>query len=274
MSSESSTHAPDPTLDIVPPAARVFDGPPVVVVDRVCKEYRAYRRRDDRIRQLFHVKPIYRLVHAIENVSVSIGKGECLGIIGHNGAGKSTLLRMLAGIVLPTSGTLAVKGKLAAILELGVTFDPEFTGRENALLGGIVAGHTRKTMEAIMPEIVEFAELGAAIDEPVRGYSSGMFQRLAFAVAVSVSADVLLLDELLAVGDERYRAKCIRRLHTLQQQGVTMIVSSHDLETVRMLCHRCLWIDKGVARMLGPTDEVTTAYHAHMGRQVEPSSSP
>jgi ABC-type polysaccharide/polyol phosphate transport system ATPase subunit len=195
---------------------------------------------------------------------VEIAKGCCLGIIGENGSGKSTLLRLIAGVIRPTSGGVAVGGRVSALLELGAGFNPEFTGRENIFLNAAILGFTESQTRERIPLIEKFAEIGDFIDRPVKTYSSGMFVRLAFAVAIHMDPDVLIVDEALAVGDMFFQQRCIRRIQQLKQHGVTIIFVSHDLEAVRTLADRCIWMDHGRVHLEGETDEVVSRYLAAM----------
>lgn len=199
-------------------------------------------------------------IHALSDVSFSVEKGEAFGIIGANGSGKSTLLQIVAGILRPSSGTIAVNGRLAALLELGSGFAPEFTGRQNVFLNASILGLTQEETEAKFDTIQAFASIGDFIDQPIRTYSSGMVLRLAFAVAAHVDPEVLIVDEALAVGDIAFRQRCMRRIHHLRAQGVTILFVSHDTGDVKALCDRCLWLEKGRVRLLGETDEVTGQY--------------
>lgn len=200
-----------------------------------------------------------KIVRALQDVSVDIAKGETLAIIGRNGSGKSTLLQVLCGILQPTSGSVKVQGRVAALLELGAGFSPEFTGRENVFMSAAVYGLSREQIEQKMPDILAFAEIGEFIDQPVKTYSSGMFVRLAFAVIAHVDADILVIDEALAVGDAYFTQKCMRFLRAFKQQG-TLIFVSHDTHSVITLCDRAIWLEKGAMQMLGGAKQVSEAY--------------
>jgi ABC-type polysaccharide/polyol phosphate transport system ATPase subunit len=197
---------------------------------------------------------------ALAPLTLEIGRGESVGLIGSNGSGKSTLLKMLAGVAQPTDGTAEIAGRVSALLELGTGFHPDFTGRENVLHAGLLAGLTRQEIRRLEPEIVEFSELAHAIDDPLKTYSSGMKMRLGFAVAHAVRPDVLLVDEVLAVGDAAFRLKCYDRLREFCRSGGTFILVSHDLSSILKLCHRCLWLEQGVLKSDGPSAEVAEAY--------------
>ena len=207
----------------------------------------------------------HNLVQALDGVSFSVARGEAIGVIGRNGAGKSTLLRIAAGILQPSSGTAIVRGRIAPVIELGVGFEQELTGRENIVFNGALLGRSQREMNRRMDEIVEFAELGDFIDQPIRTYSTGMVARLAFAVATTVDAQVLLLDEVLSVGDEQFKRKCHQRMDDFRTRGVTIFFVSHDLGSVASLCDRAIWISDGKGREIGPTDDVIAAYREWAG---------
>ncbi|MFT3841419.1 MAG: ABC transporter ATP-binding protein [Myxococcaceae bacterium] len=200
------------------------------------------------------------LIQALKGVDLNIPKGSTVGIVGRNGSGKSTLLKLITGIYAPSSGTIDVHGRISALLDLGAGFHPDFTGRENILINGIILGMSRAEVKARTPEIIEFAELGDFIDEPVRTYSSGMFMRLAFAVATHVDPEILIIDELLAVGDEHFQRKSMGKMTEFKASGKTIILVTHDLGTVQRWCDLAAWIDGGVTRMVGPPGQVIDAY--------------
>ena len=207
---------------------------------------------------------------ALEDVDLKVDRGERLGVIGRNGAGKSTLLQVIAGVLVPTSGAVAVRGRVAPLLQLGAGFDPELSGRENVFLNGTLLGMRRAQIKARFDSIVEFAELESFIDAPLRTYSTGMAARLGFSVAAECQPDVLLLDEVLSVGDEAFQEKCIRRLHEFTDYGTTMIIVTHDSEFVVEECTRAVWIqDKHVARE-GEPNRVVDAYHEFLHGVGEP----
>ncbi|MDY0250837.1 MAG: ABC transporter ATP-binding protein [Pseudomonas sp.] len=207
-----------------------------------------------------------KIIRALQDVSLTIAKGETVAIIGRNGSGKSTLLQVLCGILQPTAGSVQVQGRVAALLELGAGFSPEFTGRENVFMSAAVYGLSREQIEQKMPDILAFAEIDEFIDQPVKTYSSGMFVRLAFAVIAHVDADILVIDEALAVGDAYFTQKCMRFLRAFKQQG-TLIFVSHDTHSVITLCDRALWLEKGHTQMLGGAKEVSEAYIASLYAQ-------
>lgn len=200
---------------------------------------------------------------ALRNVNLSIYAGEAIGILGENGSGKSTTLKLIARILEPTSGSVSVRGKVAALLELGTGFHPDLTGRENIFLNGSLLGLSRKQMVARFDRIVDFSELGEFIDTPIKHYSSGMVMRLGFAVAINMDPNILLTDEVLAVGDEAFQRKCLEYIAELRRRGVTIIFVSHALEAVRALCSRAIWLDHGTVMTDGPAGEVIDRYIAH-----------
>jgi lipopolysaccharide transport system ATP-binding protein len=202
------------------------------------------------------------LVHQVvlEDVSFDVHKGECLAIIGRNGAGKSTLLSLLARIFKPTSGTMEIKGRIAPLLELGAGFHDDLTGIENIYFNGIILGLTREEMKSRIHQIIEFSELGDSIQAPVRTYSSGMLARLGFAIAIHVDADILIVDEVLAVGDRQFEAKCLAKVEEFRQAGGTILLVSHQLETVKTFADRCIWLEKGVVRAIGTSEAVVGEY--------------
>jgi ABC-type polysaccharide/polyol phosphate transport system ATPase subunit len=204
----------------------------------------------------------YQELVALSDVSFTVPVGHAVGIIGHNGAGKSTLLRVAAGILRPTEGTAVVRGRQAPVIELGLGFEAELSGRENIFFNGALLGRSPAEMEDRLEEIVEFADLHAFIDQPIRTYSTGMVARLAFAVATTVDAHILLLDEVLAVGDASFRLKCRERLEAFRDAGVTILLVSHDLEAVELMCDDVLWLDKGRLRDFGPAGDIVAEYKA------------
>ncbi len=202
-----------------------------------------------------------RKVHtAINNISFEVRKGETLGLIGHNGAGKSTLLSMIAGTMTPTSGKITTNGKISSLLELGAGFHPDLTGRENVYLYGSIMNIPRSVMKERFDSIVEFAGIGEYIDQPVRFYSSGMYVRLGFSVAVQIDPDILLIDEVLAVGDADFQKRCIRKMHEFQKAGKTLLLISHDLETVHKISNRIAYLDHGVIRDIGDPKTMIKSY--------------
>jgi ABC-type polysaccharide/polyol phosphate transport system ATPase subunit len=204
---------------------------------------------------------------ALRDVGFEIGRGETFCVIGENGSGKSTLLQIIAGILSPTAGSVNVRGKVAALLELGAGFNPEFTGRDNVYLNAAILGLSRKEIDARYQAIEEFAEIGSFIGQPVKTYSSGMAVRLAFSVAIHVDPEILLVDEALAVGDIYFRQRCMRKVHELRSRGVTIVFVSHSMGDVKAIGDRTLWLDHGRIRELGPTDRVVARYLAAMSEK-------
>lgn len=249
-------------------------------VHNLSKTYRLFDRPGDRGRQwilpavqkCLGRKPAqyYREVHAVENVSFEVKKGETLGIIGRNGSGKSTLLQLIVGTLSPTGGTIEIDGRVAALLELGAGFHPEFTGRENVFLNASLLGLSRADIDAQLDDMLAFADIGASIDQPVKTYSSGMVVRLAFAVMAHVKADILVIDEALAVGDAFFVQKCVRFLRTFMERGTVLFVS-HDSAAVLSLCRKALWLEQGRIAGIGEAKTVCDGY-LHEAPVVLPAS--
>lgn len=198
---------------------------------------------------------------ALDDVSFDVYKGEVVGLIGRNGSGKSTMLKIIAGLFQPTKGSVHVKGRIVPMLELGSGFDPELTGRENVYLNGAILGYTEKFLNERFDEILEFSELGNFIDVPLKTYSSGMMMRLAFSIATIVQPEVLIVDEILAVGDEAFQRKSRAKMMELMSGGTTVLYVSHSLDQIRELCDRVVWLDHGKVVMVGSADKVCDAYH-------------
>ncbi len=235
----------------------------VISVREVGKMYRLYDRPQDRLKeQLFwrFGKHFGREFWALQDVSFEIHRGEAVGIVGRNGSGKSTLLQVIAGTLTPTTGEISVKGRLAALLELGSGFNPEFTGRENVFLNGAILGIGNEEMEGKYGDIVEFADIGQFIDQPVKLYSSGMVVRLAFAVQAVVEKDILLVDEALAVGDEAFQRKCMRALEQFREAGGTVLFVSHNAQAIVRHCSRCLFLNEGRLVLDGPSKPILDIY--------------
>jgi ABC-type polysaccharide/polyol phosphate transport system ATPase subunit len=236
----------------------------VVLVQNVSKLYRLYNRPSDRLVELlpFRKAPLHTNFWALKNVSFSVEKGEILGIVGPNGSGKSTLLQVVSGILRPTSGRVSTEGRVAALLELGAGFNPDFSGRENVYLNSEIMGLSRRHTEQIFPAIQKFADIGDFIDRPVKEYSSGMYVRLAFATAIHVEPDILIVDEALAVGDAIFANRCLQKLEELRDRKVTILFVSHDLGLVKRLCHRAILMTKGEVLSEGRPAEVVNRYVA------------
>src|SRR5271156_3542448 len=205
-------------------------------------------------------------IWALRDVSLDVYQGEVVGLIGRNGAGKTTLLKLLSRITRPTTGFAEIRGRVGSLLEVGTGFHPELTGRENIYLSGAILGMSKREITRKFDEIVAFAELEKFIDTPVKHYSSGMYVRLAFAVAAHLEPEILLVDEVLAVGDINFQKKCLGKMGDVARAGRTVVLVSHQLNQIRRLCHRAVWVDDGQIRQDGPTHEVTAAYESAMAR--------
>jgi lipopolysaccharide transport system ATP-binding protein len=233
-----------------------------IEVNGLSKCYQIYDKPSDRLRQMLvrNRRQYYKEFWALKDVSFKIKKGETVGIIGRNGAGKSTLLQMLCGTLYPTEGEIKTNGRLAALLELGAGFNPEFTGRENVFLSAALHGLSDSDIQKRFESIAEFADIGEFIDQAVRSYSTGMFVRLAFAVQVHLDPDVFVIDEALAVGDQRFVQKCYRKLEELKSRGTSLLFVSHDTTAIKMLSDRAIWIHDGSLRKIGDASSVVDAY--------------
>lgn len=213
-----------------------------------------------RLKKNYHVDKFY----ALEHVSLDIQRGEAVGLIGKNGCGKSTLLKTIAGVYYPTAGSVKVNGSIAPLIELGAGFDPDLTARENIFLNGAIMGNTHEFMEEHFDEIIEFSELQEFVDVPVKNYSSGMYARLGFAIATIVKADILIVDEILAVGDYQFQQKCKKKMQELMDGGTTLLLVSHSIEDVRNICKKAVWIEKGHIVENGDVAAVTNHYMESM----------
>ena len=247
-----------------------------VQVDDVSKRFRLYKEKYTSLKErVIHFGKVpYEEFWALSDINLSIEQGETVGLLGHNGSGKSTLLKCMAGILQPTSGTIEVVGRLAALLELGAGFHPELTGRENVFLNASILGMSKKEITKRFDEIVDFAELEKFIDNQVKHYSSGMYVRLGFAVAVNMDPDVLLVDEVLAVGDENFQRKCLDRVKRFQREGRTIVFVTHSADLVRQVCDRAAVLDHGRLVAVGTPGDAVRAYREHLlktdrGHEVE-----
>jgi ABC-type polysaccharide/polyol phosphate transport system ATPase subunit len=252
-----------PGAEVASGASGVTSAEPTTAVLHVRgagKRFDIYPNDRSRFFEFLGSRSHHREHWAVRGIDLEVTPGRAVGVIGSNGAGKSTLLRLLAGITEPTEGSVSVRGRLSALLDLGVGFQENFTGRENLELGCRLLGLGDDEIEARLPDIVRFAELGAFIDDPVRTYSTGMALRLGFSMAVHVSADVLVIDEVLAVGDQAFQRKCIRRIEQMLGDGCGLVLVSHDLHAVRAICGEVVWLDMGRPRMRGPARDVVEAY--------------
>jgi lipopolysaccharide transport system ATP-binding protein len=234
----------------------------VLRVQNVSKCYQIYREKYYRLLQslLGDRKKYYKEFWALRAVSFNVSRGECVGIIGRNGSGKSTLLQIIAGTLTPTIGEVEIHGHVAALLELGSGFNPEFTGRENVYMNGTVLGLTPREIDEKYDSIVAFADIGEFIDQPTKTYSSGMVVRLAFAVQVLIEPDVLIVDEALSVGDAAFQMKCMAHMQQLMEKGTTILFVSHSVQTVRSFCNRAIWLQGGFIREAGPAADITSQY--------------
>ncbi|MBD5653803.1 MAG: ABC transporter ATP-binding protein [Candidatus Eremiobacteraeota bacterium] len=252
-------------------------GNDAIVVDNVSKRFRlvtipkqaSFKETIIKMEFLKRKHREERYVDAVRHVSFRVPHGSTLGLIGRNGSGKTTMMRLLAGVYKPDAGSIAISGEIAPLLSLGVGFHPDMTGRENVKINGLVLGLSPKEIESKYDEIVDFSELNDFIDVPVRTYSSGMYMRLAFSIAVSVDPDVLLLDEILSVGDESFASKCLARMRAFKQQGKTIVLVTHDTNTLQTWCDSAVWMDRGAMRMYGGAAEVVDAYHRELHAPTE-----
>ena len=236
----------------------------VIRLDNVSVRYRLPEERIGTLKEyairVLQKRVRYNSFLALHGVTINVNKGEIFGFIGRNGAGKSTLLKVISRVLVPTEGRVWIQGRVSPLLELGAGFHPELTGRENVFLNGTLLGHTRREIEDHLEEIIDFAELGAFIDAPLRTYSSGMVARLGFAVATTWKPEILILDEVLSVGDEAFQIKCQRRMEGFRAEQVTSLLVTHNMKTVEALCTRAAWIDHGVIKAIGTPDEIIKAY--------------
>lgn len=238
----------------------------IIDVDHVTVRFNLATQKIDNLKEYF-VKLVKRQLMfqeflALKDVSFQVRQGEAWGLIGTNGSGKSTMLKAISGIIRPYKGSITVDGTVAPLIELGAGFDDNMTARENIFLNGCILGHSEKFMQEHFDEIVDFAELHKFLDSPIKNYSSGMRARLGFAVATMVQPDILIVDEVLAVGDYKFRQKCEKRMNEMLANGTTLLFVSHSIDEVRRLCDHAVWIDKGVVRMVGEVGPVSDAYMA------------
>lgn len=233
-----------------------------IELNNLTKIYRLYNSPKDRLRELINLtgRKFHHDFHALNDVSFTVKKGQTVGIIGQNGSGKSTLLKLISGVLQPSSGNLKVNGRISSLLELGAGFNPEFTGRENVYMNGALMGFNKEEMERRFPDIEAFAEIREFIDQPVKKYSSGMFMRLAFAAAINVDPDILIIDEILAVGDLNFQSKCLQKLQELRQTGKTILFVSHDLNILENICIKVYLLHKGKCLMEGKPSDVIPIY--------------
>jgi len=244
-----------------------MDREEVIRLEKVSVQYRVPEERIGTFKE-YAIRLLQRRIHfnkfwALEDIDLSVCRGEVFGLIGRNGAGKSTLLKVISRILRPTRGRTVLYGKVAPLIELGAGFHPELTGKENVFLNGALLGYSRREMEACFDQIVDFAELHQFIDAPIRTYSSGMYARLGFAVATAHIPDILLVDEILSVGDEAFQNKCLDRIAEFRQEGSTIIYVSHSMAQVAKMCQRVGWLDHGRMQMIGDPKTVIEAYRGN-----------
>ena len=240
-----------------------------IEVHNITKKFKVYVDRGRTLKELtlFSKRRKYEQRVVLDDISFEVKKGEAVGLIGHNGCGKSTTLKLLTRIMYPDSGTIEMQGRVSSLIELGAGFHPDMSGRQNIYTNASIFGLTRKEIDARVDKIIEFSELEAFIDNPVRTYSSGMYMRLAFAVAINVDAEILLIDEILAVGDANFQAKCFNKLKQIKSQGTTIVIVSHSLGQIEEFCERSIWIHDGKIREEGAPRDVHPHYMEYMGQQ-------
>ena len=234
-----------------------------IIVENVYKTFNVYLDRAKTIKEkllFLFSRNRKEKREVLQGINLKVKKGEVVALIGTNGSGKSTLLKLMTKIIYPNQGKIITNGKLTSLLELGAGFHPDFSGRENIYFNASIFGLTKKQIDERLEDIIEFSELRPFIDNPVRTYSSGMFMRLAFAVAINVDADILLIDEILSVGDEHFQNKCFEKMRELKKQGKTMVFVTHNMKAVKELCDRAVWLYQGKIRLDGETDKVVKEY--------------
>jgi len=234
-----------------------------IIVDNVSKNFNVYLDRANTVKEkllFLFTRNRKEKREVLKDINLKIKKGEVVALIGTNGSGKSTLLKLMTKIIYPNKGKIITNGKLTSLLELGAGFHPDFSGRENIYFNASIFGLTRKQIDERIEDIIEFSELKEFIDNPVRTYSSGMYMRLAFSVAINVDADILLIDEILSVGDEHFQNKCFAKMQELKKQGKTMVFVTHSMDSVKKLCSRAVWLCDGRIKMDGKTEDVVNTY--------------
>lgn len=241
----------------------------VIKVDNIYKKFKVYYDKGQTFKEkiLFKNRNYYEDRWVLKGISLNVKKGEAVGLIGENGSGKSTLLKLMTKIMYPDKGTIEIKGRVSSLIELGAGFHPDMSGRENIYTNASIFGLAKKEIESRLNDIIEFSELEEFIDNPVRTYSSGMYMRLAFSVAINVDADVLLIDEILAVGDANFQAKCFNRLREIKNNGTTIVIVSHSLGQIEQICDKTLWIDSGIIKLEGKPRDVHPYYLEFMGNK-------
>lgn len=239
-----------------------------IEVRNVTKKFKVYLDKGFTLKEktLFYKRRKYEERKVLDGISFEVKKGEAVGFIGHNGCGKSTTLKLLTKIMYPDSGTIEMNGRVSSLIELGAGFHPDMSGRENIYINASIFGIRKKEIDQRLDDIISFSELEEFIDNPVRTYSSGMYMRLAFAVAIHVKADILLIDEILAVGDARFQAKCFEKIREFKRQGITIVIVSHSLKQIEQVCDRSIWIDHGKIREIGDPKTVHPMYLEYMNQ--------
>lgn len=237
-----------------------------ISVENVEKSFKIYKDKGFTLKErilFFKSRNAYVKNNILRGISFDIEKGDILGIVGKNGSGKSTLLKLITKIIYPDSGNIKINGKVSSLIELGAGFHPDMTGRENIYINASIYGLTKKEIDSKLDTIIKFSELEEFIDSPIRTYSSGMYMRLAFSVAINVEAEILLIDEILSVGDANFQAKCFRKMQELKNSGITIVIVSHDLHTMEKLCNKVIWIESGKIKRNGIPNEVLKEYIEH-----------
>ncbi|AIM24807.1 ABC transporter ATP-binding protein [Melissococcus plutonius] len=238
-------------------------------LQNITKTYNMYKKPSDRFKEALNPtkKSYHDLFYALKKINIQIKKGEMIGFVGENGSGKSTLLKIITGVLTPSAGTMDIDGKISALLELGSGFNPEYSGYENIFLNGMVLGFSREEMAERVDSVIEFANIGDHLYQPVKTYSSGMFVRLAFAVAINVDPDILIVDEALAVGDLEFQLKCMEKFTEIKNSGKTILFVSHDINSIRRFCDRAFWLQNGKVVEFGDTMDVTTNYENYLKKK-------
>ena len=246
----------------------------IIKIKNITKKFKLYSDRPLSLKEkvVKGFKNTYKEFYALEDVSFEVKKGSTLGLIGKNGSGKSTLLKIINRTMFSDSGTLEIKGKIASLIELGAGFHPELSGRENIYNNATIFGLTKEEIDRRLPEIIEFSELDEFIDNTLRTYSSGMYARLAFSVAIHVDADILLVDEILGVGDINFQTKCANKIYEMKKNGTTIILVTHDMSTIDRLCDHAVWLDHGRKKAEGTPREIENIYLKHMAEEQEGQS--
>ena len=237
-----------------------------ISIENVKKSFKIYKDKGFTLKErvlFFKSRNAYVKNNILRGISFDIEKGDILGIVGKNGSGKSTLLKLITRIIYPDSGSIKINGKVSSLIELGAGFHPDMTGRENIYINASIYGLTKKEIDSKLDTIIKFSELEEFIDSPIRTYSSGMYMRLAFSVAINVEAEILLIDEILSVGDANFQAKCFRKMQELKDSGITIVIVSHDLHTMEKLCNKVIWIESGKIKRNGIPNEVLKEYIEH-----------